>query len=116
MQHAVALDGGALGRVERGPHQGLGEIRCGRDADQRNLVLDSPLALACPVRLLQGMADPDVPWQHATRLAEHLDAPDLRLTLIRDGEHRLSRPADLSLLCDTLAGLLAQNAGQALAP
>lgn len=82
----------------------------------RNLVLDTPLALACPVRLLHGMADPDVPWQHATRLAEHLDAPDLRLALIKDGDHRLSRPADLSLLTQTLAALLAQDAGQALAP
>ncbi len=82
----------------------------------RNLVLDTPLALACPVRLLQGMADPDIPWQHAMRLAEHLDAPDLHLTLIKDGDHRLSRPADLSLLTDTLAALLPQDAGQPLAP
>lgn len=83
---------------------------------RHNLVLDTPLPLACPVRLLQGMADPDVPWQHATRLAEHLDSPDLRLTLIKDGDHRLSRPADLSLLTETLAALLAQDAGQPLAP
>jgi len=83
---------------------------------RRNLVLDSPLALACPVRLLQGMADPDVPWQHATLLAEHLDAPDLQLTLIKDGDHRLSRPQDLSLLVKTLSALLAQDGGHALAP
>ncbi|MBR0653708.1 alpha/beta hydrolase [Plastoroseomonas arctica] len=83
---------------------------------RENLVLQTPLVLACPVRLLQGIADPDVPWRHAIRLAEHLDAPDLRLTLIKDGDHRLSRPQDLSLLEDTLAALLAQDAGEPLAP
>ncbi|MDB5316241.1 MAG: hydrolase [Rhodospirillales bacterium] len=73
---------------------------------RRNLVLDAPMALACPVRLLQGLADPDVPWGHAVRLAQHLDAPDLRLTLIKNGDHRLSRPQDMSLLTQTLAALL----------
>ena len=59
----------------------------------------------CPVRILQGVQDPDVPWQHARRLVDELGAEDVRLTLIKDGEHRLSRPQDLSLLTTTIAEL-----------
>jgi pimeloyl-ACP methyl ester carboxylesterase len=70
-------------------------------------VLDAPIALSCPVRLLQGMADPDVPWRHALRLMETLEARDARLTLIKDGDHRLSRPSDLALLGETLGEALA---------
>jgi pimeloyl-ACP methyl ester carboxylesterase len=52
----------------------------------------------CPVDIVQGMADPDVPWTHAMKLIEHLASDPATLTLIRDGEHRLSRPQDLSAL------------------
>lgn len=71
-------------------------------------VLDAPITLAAPARLLQGMADPDVPWRHAVRLMETLDASDARLTLIKDGDHRLSRPSDLALLAATLGELLGE--------
>jgi pimeloyl-ACP methyl ester carboxylesterase len=71
-------------------------------------VLDAPLALAAPVRLLQGMADPDVPWRHAARLMETLSGGDSRLTLIKDGDHRLSRPSDLALLAAAVAELLGE--------
>ncbi|MGX9966032.1 alpha/beta hydrolase [Roseomonas sp. F4] len=74
---------------------------------RRSAVLDSPLDLPCPVRILQGMADADVPWQHALRLVEALTGPDVRLHLIKDGDHRLSRPDDLRLLAETLDSLLA---------
>lgn len=73
----------------------------------RQSVLDVPLHLACPVRILQGMADPDVPWRHALRLVEAIDGADVRLHLIKDGDHRLSRPEDLRLLTETLDSLLA---------
>jgi pimeloyl-ACP methyl ester carboxylesterase len=69
-------------------------------------VLDRPLPFAGPVRLLQGMRDAEVPWQTAPDLAAHLDAHDVRVLLIKDGDHRLSRPEDLELLDETLAGLL----------
>ena len=59
----------------------------------------------CPVRILQGIQDPDVPWQHAMRLVDELAAADVRLTLIKDGEHRLSRPQDLALLEATIMDL-----------
>lgn len=52
----------------------------------------------CPVRILQGMRDTDVPWQHALRLVELLGGADMRLTLVKDGEHRMSRAPDLALL------------------
>ena len=72
---------------------------------RRNLLLGGPIDLDMPVRLLQGMADPDVPYRHALRLAERLQSPDVRVTLIKDGAHRLSRPGDLALLCDAVAEL-----------
>jgi pimeloyl-ACP methyl ester carboxylesterase len=52
----------------------------------------------CPVRILQGLRDPDVPWEHALRLVDLLGGEDVRLTLIKDAEHRLSREQDLNLL------------------
>jgi pimeloyl-ACP methyl ester carboxylesterase len=76
---------------------------------RQHLLLGAPIALDCPVRLLQGQADPDVPWEMALRVAERLTAADVRVTLIKDGDHRLSRPQDLALLRRTLDGLLQQD-------
>jgi pimeloyl-ACP methyl ester carboxylesterase len=59
----------------------------------------------CPVRILHGMQDPDVPWQHSLALVDELGAADVQLTLVKDGEHRLSRPGDLELLTQTIARL-----------
>jgi pimeloyl-ACP methyl ester carboxylesterase len=70
---------------------------------RRHLLLGAPIPLACPVRLLQGQRDPDVPWQTALRLAERIAGEDVRVTLIKDGDHRLSRPADLDLLAREVA-------------
>jgi dienelactone hydrolase len=81
----------------------------------RHLVLTGPIPVTCPVRLLHGQADPDVPWQLALESAEKLASQDVRVTLVKDGDHRLSRPSDLALLCRTLAELLGQDGGQALA-
>jgi pimeloyl-ACP methyl ester carboxylesterase len=75
------------------------------DDGRRRLLMNRPYAFAGPVRILQGMADPDVPWRHALALAEHLDAPDLALTLIKDGDHRLSRPHDIARLIATAEAL-----------
>ena len=76
---------------------------------RRHLLLGTPIPLHCPVRLLHGQQDPDVPWQTALRLAERIASPDVQLTLIKDGEHRLSRPADLALLRHALGTLLLQD-------
>ena len=79
-------------------------------ADGRTrLLLDRPIPLHCPVRLLHGQRDPDVPWETALRLAERLQSDDVQVTLIKDGDHRLSRPSDLALLERVLADLLLQD-------
>ncbi len=81
---------------------------------KRHLLLDKPIPLRCPVRILQGMADPDVPWRTSLRIAEQVRSPDVRLALIKDGDHRLSREQDLALLSETLAELTrAVNDGSA---
>lgn len=68
-------------------------------------LLDGPIAIACPVRLLQGQKDDDVPWEIALRLADALRSSDVQTLLIKDGDHRLSRDADIALLIDTVARL-----------
>jgi pimeloyl-ACP methyl ester carboxylesterase len=72
----------------------------------RQNVLDAPIPLRCPVRILQGMQDPDVPWRHALRLVDAIEGGDVRLHLIKDGDHRLSRPQDLRLLAETMDELV----------
>jgi len=71
-----------------------------------HLLLGGPILLDCPVRLLHGQADPDVPWEMASRIAERLVSTDVELSLIKDGDHRLSRPRDLALLRRALEALL----------
>ncbi len=68
-----------------------------------------PVPVTCSVRLLHGQRDADVPWETSLRLAASLAADDVRLTLIKDGDHRLSRPADLALLRGTLATLCGED-------
>jgi pimeloyl-ACP methyl ester carboxylesterase len=76
---------------------------------RRHLLLGAPIAIRCPVRLLQGQADADVPWQHALRLAERLASPEVEVTLVKDGDHRLSSPAQLALLGRVLGALLGED-------
>lgn len=66
-------------------------------------VLDGSLTLPGPLHLIQGQQDPDVPWMHALRTLAAVQAPLLNLTLIADGDHRLSRDQDLALICETVA-------------
>jgi pimeloyl-ACP methyl ester carboxylesterase len=65
-----------------------------------------PFDPGCPVRILQGMRDPDVPWRHALALVDLLAGADVELTLIKDGDHRLSTPQDLQRLTATIATLV----------
>lgn len=71
------------------------------DGSRHNL-FGSPICPGCPVHILQGMQDPDVPWQHAMTLVEHLPGEATTMTLIKDGDHRLSRPQDIDLLVNTV--------------
>ena len=68
------------------------------DDGARWSILPGPVPIEVPVRILQGGADPDVPWRHALELAQALSGRDVVFTLIRDGDHRLSRPRDLERL------------------
>ncbi len=72
---------------------------------RQHLLLGGKIALDCPVRLLHGQQDPDVPWETALRLADRLRSTDVQLVLLKDGEHRLSRPQDILLLTRTVAAL-----------
>lgn len=73
-----------------------------------NLVLRGRIETHCPVHILHGKADPDVPFSLSLRLVEHLPADDVTLTLVRDGDHRLSRPQDIDLLLRVVDGMVAQ--------
>ena len=75
-----------------------------RDGEAQR-VLDSDIALTCPVRLLHGQQDADVPWQTALRLAQALRSADVQVTLVKDSDHRLSRTSDIALLLHTVAAL-----------
>ena len=72
---------------------------------KQNRVLTGIIITGCPVHILQGMRDPDVPYQHALKLIEHLPADDVVLTLIRDGDHRLSRPQDIERMLAAVKAL-----------
>jgi pimeloyl-ACP methyl ester carboxylesterase len=73
---------------------------------RQHLLLGAPLDIHCPVRLIHGMRDPDVPWQTSLRLADAIAGSDVEVTLVKDGDHRLSTEADLQRLCATVGALL----------
>ncbi len=70
---------------------------------RKHLLLGGLIETGCPVRILQGVQDPDVPWQHAVDLSSRLARDDVVLTLVKDGDHRLSRPEDIDRLITAVA-------------
>jgi pimeloyl-ACP methyl ester carboxylesterase len=70
---------------------------------RKHLMLGGLIETGCPVRILQGVQDPDVPWTHANELLARLAHDDVVLTLVKDGDHRLSRPEDIERLLGVLA-------------
>jgi pimeloyl-ACP methyl ester carboxylesterase len=70
---------------------------------RHHLLLGGMIECGCPVRILQGVADLDVPWQHAKALVARLACDDVVLTLVKDGDHRLSRPEDIERLIRAVA-------------
>ena len=75
------------------------------ESGEANLLLEGPIAIDCPVRLLHGQRDMDVPWHTALALADAISSADVQTLLIKDGDHRLSRPDDIAHLCATVAAL-----------
>lgn len=82
-------------------------ITMGLIEDGRNhLLLGGTIPVACRVRLLQGQRDADVPWETALKIAAQVESSDVMVALVKDGDHRLSRPQDLALLTRAVAALL----------
>lgn len=76
------------------------------ESGQENLLLGDLLSIDCPVRLMQGQCDADVPWLTALTIAKRVNSADVQVLLVKDGDHRLSRPQDINLLLQTVAALL----------
>jgi pimeloyl-ACP methyl ester carboxylesterase len=70
---------------------------------RKHLLLGAAIQTGCPVHILQGAQDPDVPWKHAFALVHRLPADDVVLTMIQDGDHRLSRPQDIARILAAVA-------------
>src|ERR1700731_2420711 len=70
---------------------------------RNHLLLGRTIKVGCPVRILQGAQDPDVPWRHAFALTQRLPSDDVVLTMIQDGAHRLSRPQDIARIIAAVA-------------
>jgi pimeloyl-ACP methyl ester carboxylesterase len=70
---------------------------------RNHLLLGGMIETGCPVRVLQGVQDPDVPWQHAVELVSRFARDDVVLTMVKDGDHRLSRPEDIERLLAAVA-------------
>ncbi len=81
------------------------------DDGRRNLVLGSTIPVFCPVRLLHGLEDPDVPWRTAMRLQQSLASTDVSVTLVKGGGHRLSEPADIARMLRVLEELVDKAGG-----
>ena len=87
-----------------GPDPTPTHARFWRDGEQL-LQLEADIPIHCPVRLVHGQCDADVPWHIALRMAEKLRSPDVQVILVKDGEHRFSRESDIALILRTVAAL-----------
>jgi alpha-beta hydrolase superfamily lysophospholipase len=74
----------------------------------RHLIGERLIETGCPVHILQGYADAEVPWRHAAALVSRLASDDVVLTLVKDGDHRLSRPEDIDRLLAAVDGMVAE--------
>ena len=75
-------------------------------AGEASRLLHGPIALDCPIRLIHGQRDPDVPWAQSLRLAELVRSDDVQVTMVKGGDHRLSRDADIALLIRVVEDVL----------
>jgi pimeloyl-ACP methyl ester carboxylesterase len=102
---AIEADGFWMQPSEYGPPYPI--TRAMIEDGRRWSILPGPVRITAPVRVLQGAQDPDVPWEHALKLAQALEAEDVAFTLIKAGDHRLSTPADLQRLTAVVEELAA---------
>ena len=103
-ERATLQSGGFVNRTgSENPHDAETATLPFWESGQRNLLLNVPIAIDCPVALLHGMADEAVPWQISVKIAEQVRSPAVRLYLVKDGDHRLSRDEDIALLVSTVA-------------
>ena len=102
VKQTITRDGFFMHQSEYGPYP---ITRALIEDGRKHLLFGAPIRPGCPVHILQGMKDDPVPWQHAMRLVEHLPDAETVLTLIKDGDHRLSRPADLEKLVASIETL-----------
>ncbi|MCP5432297.1 MAG: alpha/beta fold hydrolase [Alphaproteobacteria bacterium] len=97
------------GRIERPSQYGEAPYPISRELieeGRRHLLLREPIAVRCPVEIVHGMADPDVPWRRSLALVERLAGAEVSATFLKAGDHRLSAPADLDRLKTALGGFL----------
>jgi pimeloyl-ACP methyl ester carboxylesterase len=97
------------GRLERVSEYGpepMVTTRAFWESGRANCLLSGEIAIECPVRLIHGQNDPDVPWQISLDIAARLRSANVQTLLIKDGDHRLSRPQDIALLLRTVNDLL----------
>jgi pimeloyl-ACP methyl ester carboxylesterase len=98
------------GRIEQPSPYGEQPIVTTRafwESGERQRLLGARIPIHCPVRLLHGTGDPDVPWRISLALMERLDSEDVEAVLVKGGDHRLSRPRDITLLLRTVEAMLA---------
>ena len=104
IRHAIETDGRWLRSTEYAADP-VPVTKALIEDGRRHLLLDSAIRAYGPVHILQGMRDPDVPWQHAMLLVEHLTFDPVSVTLIKDGDHRQSRPEDIDRLIRAVEAL-----------
>ena len=97
LKHAI-LEQGSFARPSQYSAEPYVITRALIEEGRAHLLLGGMIETGCPVRILQGVEDPDVPWDHAVELVSHLAQDDVVLTLVKDGDHRLSRPEDVERL------------------
>lgn len=105
-EKAIILAAGELREATPYSDQPYVTTRAFWQSGEANRLLGSTIALTCPVRLLHGQEDGDVPPGISLRLAAALAGDDVQVTLVKGGDHRLSRESDIALLIDTVARLL----------
>jgi len=102
-QKRAILEQGAVERPSQYSQDPYLITRALIEEGREHLLLGGMIETGCPVRILQGVEDPDVPWDHAVELVAHLAQDDVVLTLVKDGDHRLSRPEDIERLLAAVA-------------